>query len=341
MRASKRAQLTRAANLMTSSRENRFFYHSFPRPRKSTPDHDGKGLRILESMCRNGLLLVPERVSWHDPTGSRPGDQIHALQRRIAFTELAPSELPEHAEFFGPFALEYEIPVLRSFGVLPVIYVPDSPDREPGLDWTGISLLARLADATQVIGGLVETQQLTAATIEMDLRGRDGSHFRRFDERETAAIRDYIALIQGAPGQRLAEISGALRSLTSLFYPTEHPKYTGPLGYYRQREWRLFSGAMVGGRPTTSVTTEPQTQELLEIDADFFSRTLPFPDGEATLASKSHYLPSAQGRHVLAAANRIIVPAPVLAEAEATLRRFGLDVAVATLEEMGTRSGPE
>lgn len=152
---------------MNADTSERFFYHSFPRPRTSVADLTVKGLKILRSMCRNGLLLVPERVSWSDPTGTRPGDRIHAIQRRIAFTELAPHELHQHAETFGAFALEYQIGDLRPLGILPVIYVPDSTSRDPSLDWTGVSLLGRLADATQVIAGLVETQQLTAPTIEV------------------------------------------------------------------------------------------------------------------------------------------------------------------------------
>jgi hypothetical protein len=277
---------------------------------------------------------VPERVSWHDPTGTRPGDQVHAFQRRICFTELAPSELPRHAEVFGQFALEFEIEDLRGWGLLPVIYVPDSPNRDPGLD-AGISLLARLADASEVIAALVVTQQLTAPTIEMDLRMRDGGvHTRNFDERETAAIRDYVALVQGAPSQRLTELVGALRALSSLFYPTEHPQYTGLLGYYRQREWRLFSGPILAGRPTTTVTTPAQRDELLEIDASFFSRTLPFPTGEDTLAAKSHYLSAIGGRHPLSVARRIVVPAGVEAQASEVLHDFGFAVPIVALNSV-------
>jgi hypothetical protein len=320
---------------METTAPERFFYHSFPRPRPSAGDQTRKGLQILRSMCRNGLLLVPERVSWTDPTGTRPGDRIHALQRRISFTELAPHELRAHAETFGPFALEYRIADLRALGVLPVIYVPDSTSRDPTLDWTGASLLARLADATQIVEGLVETQQLTAPTIEMDLRLREGGlHTRKFDEQETAAIRDYLAFIQGAPGQRLTEILGALRSLTSLFYPTEHPQYTGLLGYYRQREWRLFSGAFLAGQPTTNLTPDQQRRELLEIDPDFFSRTLPFPEGEATLAVKSHYMAAAGQRNILSIANHIVVPTIAQEEADRIVNEHGLNVPIVRLEDL-------
>ena len=213
---------------MSSDTPERFFYHSFPRPRRAVANQIEKGLKILHSLCRNGLLLVPERVSWTDPTGTRPGDKVHAFQRRISFTELAPCELREHAQTFGPFALEYRIDDLRRLGVLPVIYVPDSTSPDPSLDWSGVSLLARLADAAQIISGLVETQGLTAPTIEMDLKIREGGvrHYW-FDEKEAAAIRQYVAVIEGAPGQRLPEILGALRALTSLFIQLNIPNTRG------------------------------------------------------------------------------------------------------------------
>jgi hypothetical protein len=196
-----------------------------------------------------------------------------------------------------------------------------------------------VADAHQVISSLVDTQQLTAPTIEMDLRLRNGPvHTRKFDEHETAAIRDYLTLVQGAPSQHLAEIVNALRSLTSLFYPTEHPRYTGLLGYYRQREWRLFSGAFLHGRPTTTVTNDEQQRELLEIDREFFNRKLPFPDGEATLAAKSHYLSTVAGKHPLAALNRLIVPHAALDEAASILAAHGIDRPVLALEDLKRES---
>lgn len=315
--------------------EQRFFYHSFPRPRKSQDPHT-KGAAILESACRNGLLLVPELVSFHDPSGSRQGDKVHALQRRMCFTELAPLELGDHAKVFGPFGFEYDIGTLRSWGVLPVIYVPDWGEGRKVREATGVSLIARLADATQILQTLAGALRLDGATLVVDLRRREGGTVtREFDPHETAAIREYIRFLEGATGQRMEEVVGAVSSISSLFYPTENLTYTGELGYYRQREWRLFSGQFVAGQPMTELTNLGQQKELLKIDRTFFGRKLKFPDGEATLAEKSHYLARVDGIHPLAMARRIIVPEVFESQAAKMLSAFGLHVPIVTSESLG------
>ena len=80
------------------------------------------------------------------------------------------------------------------------------------------------------------------------------------------------------------------------------------------------------------MTTEAQRQELLDIDAGFFSRTLPFPDGEATLAAKSHYMISDGRRHVIGLVSRIIVPADSAGEANRIMREAGFTVPLFALE---------
>lgn len=53
---------------------NRYFYHSFPRPRPADTDQEKKGLRILECIVDFGLVLTPEAVRWEYPhaDGSPP-----------------------------------------------------------------------------------------------------------------------------------------------------------------------------------------------------------------------------------------------------------------------------
>jgi hypothetical protein len=96
-------------------------------------------------------------------------------------------------------------------------------------------MLKGLSGALQVVTALVTTQQLNGTTLTAELQIREGGRrSRTFDERETAAIRDYLAMIQAASGDTLSGILGVLRGLSSIFYPTEDAKYTGILGYYRQ-----------------------------------------------------------------------------------------------------------
>ena len=156
------------------------------------PGSDGERNGDYSFRCAATDCLVPERVSWGDPTGTQPGDRVYALERPIAFTELSPDELAAHARMFGPSALDFDISDLRGLGALPVIYLPDSNASDLPLAQIGASLLARLADASQVVAALARTQQLTAPTIELDLTLRDGQRYSRsFNEHETRAVREY------------------------------------------------------------------------------------------------------------------------------------------------------
>jgi len=117
-------------------------------------------------------------------------------------------------------------------------------------------------------------------------------------------------------------------SMSSLFYPTENFKYTAPLGYYRQREWRIISGLFFKGQLTTTVATPTQADELLEFDHEFFSRELDFADGRFTLAAKSHYFRTMAGEHILTKATTLFTPATSCEEATKILRHYSLNLAV-------------
>jgi hypothetical protein len=100
-------------------RDERFFYHCFPRRHRSS-ESVSHGIEVLSSMLKSGLLLTPEVIRW-----GNGGKTLYHLQRRICFTELSPSELPDHADDFGPFALEFSIDALRELSGMPVFYVQD------------------------------------------------------------------------------------------------------------------------------------------------------------------------------------------------------------------------
>jgi len=125
-----------------------------------------------------------------------------------------------------------------------------------------------------------------------------------------------------------SELHGALMSMASLFYPTENFKYTAPLGYYRQREWRIISGLFFKGQLTTTVATGSQAAELMQFDREFFSRELDFADGRFTLAAKSHYFLTMNGQHILTKASRLFAPATACEEAAKILHRYSLNLAL-------------
>jgi hypothetical protein len=105
----------------------RFFFHSFPRPRtgEGRETQVKKGQVIAQSLLDNGILLSPENyeIPILDGTG-QVVDHLRATQRRACFTELELDALLEHSKTFGPFALVYRIDDLRQLGALPVFYIP-------------------------------------------------------------------------------------------------------------------------------------------------------------------------------------------------------------------------
>jgi hypothetical protein len=311
---------------------DRFFYHSFPRPRRDE-DAIAKGFKILRSILTDGLLLVPETISFSDPYGRKPDDKITAVQRRICFTELQPNELPDHAKSFGPFAIEFTIPSLRLLGALPTIYVPDSAR---GLEAIGTSLLARFSDAVSILDSLMKTKSFSGPNLKVTLTTSDGTaHAVNFDEHQTTAIRQYISMLEGIPGKPIIEIVNALIGMSGIFYPTDNLRYTGELGYYRQREWRIVSGGFVDDVATTTPASPPQIRQLLEIDSDFFSKEMEFATGRATRAERCHFMNRVGEKHITSFISRIVVPASGRDTASELLADTGLVVPVVDLEELG------
>src|SRR5882757_349348 len=104
--------------------QDRYLYHSFPRRGANTAEEVDKGLNILACIRDFGLLLLPESIEWSLPLKSKPPRTIPFVQSRVCFTDLTPAELPQHAETFGHFALEFEMESARRLGAVPVFYVP-------------------------------------------------------------------------------------------------------------------------------------------------------------------------------------------------------------------------
>jgi hypothetical protein len=129
-----------------------------------------------------------------------------------------------------------------------------------------------------------------------------------------------------------------LRTMASCFYPTENPKYTDPLHYYRQREWRVVAGPpfIYNGEPCSRVATSQQAQMLLEIDRDFFSKRLSFFDAAAklgekvsdTIANRCHFMQCVGDLDVVALARCLVIPddAAETSQLEQLYRERGVDM---------------
>lgn len=314
--------------MSSDSTIERYFYHSFPRRRKGD-DNSAKGLLILESICKNGLLLVPEVVTWTDVSTGKKGDTITAEQMRACFTELPRCELPTHANVFGSFALEFQIAQFKRMGGLPVIYIPNSSAEPKSMEITGIDLLCRIADASQIFSYISDAQRSQKPEMNITIEHQDGSKTgRQFNQIETKAIKEYLSLLEVATKQKHWNIGGAFSFLSSIFYPTENLEYTDQLGYYRQREWRICSGHFKNGVQIEILTTANQQQELINIDQEFFNRQLKTRDKTESIANRCRYINDFNGKRFLDLANRLIVPEQSKKKAEEILRDHKYDLII-------------
>jgi hypothetical protein len=108
-----------------------------------------------------------------------------------------------------------------------------------------------------------------------------------------------------------------LRAVSSCFYPTENEKYTEPLHYYRQREWRIVGGSFTfGGQEPMTIATAEQVSTLLAIDSDFFSKQLSFSNPTAgvgasevdSLARRGHFFRTLGDLDVIGSARFFVHP---------------------------------
>lgn len=294
----------------------RFFFHSFPRKRsdESRKSQIEKGERIARSLLQNGLLLCPE--NYELPLVGNDGvtpDKLEATQRRICFTELEPELLAAHCEVFGPFALAYRIADLRRLGALPVFYIP----LEAGGYLSGLPL--------QLLGGIVDAHRITTTlaairkqltqspALDLNYRGKGVN----FTVDEARIIRTFIEVLMDSAATDFAVTDSRLAAAASCFYPTENPKYTESLHYYRQREWRIIQGLFeFNGKPVSHVASFEQARALLEIDANFFSKKLSFFGGKegvgakltASIAERCYFLKQVGDLDAVGIARCLVVP---------------------------------
>jgi len=295
----------------------RFFFHSFPRPRtgEGRDIQLQKGQLIAQSLLDNGLLLAPE--NYEIPildSGGLIVDHVRATQRRACFTELEPAALPGHSQTFGPFALVYTISDLRRLGALPVFYVPLITGGGY-LSGLATELLAGFADASRLVSSLVSIRRHLSQSNSVGLTYR-GLEVK-FNPEQSDAIRRFINVLFDSAAADAGVTDFRLHTAASCFYPTENPKYTERLHYYRQREWRLVGGLFTfHGQPTSQVATPAQVAQLLGIDEDFFSKKLKFYDPavgigvevEDSVANRCHFFKQLGELDVIKLARALVFP---------------------------------
>ena len=267
--------------------KNRFFYHSFPRPRSSETyiQTANRGWAILESMEKTRFGLGSRGSRWDDPVGLGTPSPIQVLQRRICFTELHPGELGGHSTRFGPFALEFDTSALRRIGALPVIYMPQALSTQDRLALLGPFVVGHLGQIRSSLEKLDELDQLDnleywqaqhpeATSIAddclMKLHNVDdsGGVVQEFEipVKTIRGVLDYLGF-RTAPFKAML---GAVSIAQAIFYPTDDVHQNEQLGYYRQREWRITADYSVNGSPRGRSLQDEEKELLLGIDQSFW-----------------------------------------------------------------------
>ncbi len=325
--------------LSKTSGPERYFYHSFPRkPRNHSIDVTAeveKGLAILSSIKKMGLLLTPETIEW--PAVSSDGalsETWKVTQKRCSFTELAPAELSQHAQLFGDFALEFDIHVLRTLGAIPVFYLPRPSKTTKASEELATAFVAGIGEVDVLLDRLRQFEELVRSNFNKDdkpLLTKDGRQARC----SIGDIEDTLSILTEGV-QPLIGLQATFRALSGFFYFTEDLKYTDLLGYYRQREWRILANMAKDDIELTHELDKCEKDSLLEVDPDFFSRQLTFRTGTSRRVDECRLFTQFDRKPFIQYARRVIVPSVAAAKAKDILNESG-DPQVVALESLNCK----
>lgn len=321
-----------------------FFYHSFPRPRpgESSQQLVDRGLAILRSIQRNGLILAPEVVEWTSPVSLGSPSPHRVLQQRVCFTELRLDELAAHSRHFGPYAIEFGIAALRRAGAMPVIYMPQALSKDDHCALIGPFVVSHLAHIKHMIESLDKLKQATDLNKAKERypearRFTDDCVFtlsNREEQRGTVqefkvpitSVQDMLSFI-GFENAPFAAMLGALSIVQSLFYPTDNDHLDEPiLAYYGQREWRITADYSVNGQPRGASLTPSEQQRLLRADRHFWEREIHFEDQRFRRVDEAVSLALPRPEEVRSMIARVLVPSQRVTQAKRLFRDVPVEV---------------
>jgi hypothetical protein len=330
------------SGMVESQIPERYFYHSFPRRSRSTEQEITSGLAILRLIRDFGLLLTPEIAHWEYPhADGTPPRSASMLQRRVSFTELGPSELARHSEDFGHFTLEFKIETLKQLGAMPVFYIPRADD---GAGSLGNTMVMQIIDAMRLIDRIARVlpslEQAPAGPLKVTSGMTDNEKIYSLNPSRAKATLACIGHALAPPDM----IRNFLEGTLNLFYPADG-RDDEALQYYRQREWRIFSGYAINGTEVMHPPSEDMICRLLELDKCFFDRPFP-PNGQVmsnvTIDASSqkrlvdwvYVLPGLGERRILELARRVVVPDEAIAQVKAVLSQLTSPPQIVGLSEL-------
>jgi hypothetical protein len=258
---------------------------------------------------------MPEHIEWKQPTAKgKPPRIFPILQKRICFTELTVSELPQHAKEFGRFSLEFDIDTLRRLGAIPVFYIPQ-PTAE-GLDGNavGVGLLGVTMDARTIIGRLAGLARILNGPTPVAEQLTLNMSFTRSPEQtgnftiNSAEAKSLLRAV-GHGTTPWDPLDFGINSLLNFFYPADDVKHDKLLDYYRQREWRIACAFTINGIQVLRVPTASEKARFLKIDPKFFGRQIQTDSGPVNALDNALVHPGLNGITMIQMVRRVIVPA--------------------------------
>jgi hypothetical protein len=303
-------------------------YHSFPRRHKNETE---KGLEILESIIKSGLLLTPEVFGFKEElTEGKFGEEITFFQKRVCFTEIKEAELIEHSKKFGCFTLEWDLETLNKAYINPVYYLPTDKNEKV---WGGASgaIIARLCEIQEVltfIDDLKSQIALDPQNIKVSDVKNGLVHFNNSDKKTLSDLLKHLERNRQPIDQQLA----ALQTLCTMFYPIENSEKGEELGYYYQREWRIFDGAVLNGRSLTEELTQEEMEWLENFDKKFYSEIIRFHSGYYKRVLKCKYLRKIGNKPVIETVRRILVHKTIKESAINLLSKYEINVEIKEME---------
>lgn len=277
-----------------------------------------------------GLLLTPQLIEWQQPSaGDAPPRILPVTQKRVCFTELSPHELPAHAERFGHFALEFDIDVVRCLGAVPVSYIPQPSKTAADGSAVGTGLLAIATDCWAVVQRMAFLDRtfkgpipvLEKFSMEVGFASSvDGKGKYTLDRDKS---KNFLAAI-GHAVTPWTDLEHGAYGLLNFFHPTDNAKSDRTLEYYREREWRIaYSFALNlpdGSRAEVMhVPTADERRRFVEIDPEFFDRTIRRDVGDVQTLDASLVYPGLGGKRIIDVVRRVIVPALAVERAREVL----------------------
>lgn len=262
--------------------------HSFPRPKIGEEESAtlDRALNILALIRDIGLILAPESLEWNLQQLVPGQGPLRILQRRLCLTELAAEELPDHSKVFGPLALSFDNAKLRDAGAMPVVYIPQGLSTPLSLIGTfcvnGTHHTKYVLEQLQQLKSLSNPQGATQAfsrtvvpDYTLNLQNTDARGQVVASHTVPASHVQHVLQYVGFNNIPFDHSIGILSVFLNMFCPTDNLHLNEPLGYYRQREWRLIAGDMrINGHPLGRELSGEEKQRLAAIDPIFWNRTL-------------------------------------------------------------------